>query len=85
MNDILRRVTEREIYDEHFGALHKICMEIAINEAKEMAEKYSLPITAFDISALTYQHYRMYLDKNIFIQQEKEKKQKQLDALLAKK
>ena len=74
-----RIITEREIYDHFFGGLHEACMDIAITEAKKMAEKHGIPIEAFDISALTFQHYKMWLDKQFFIKDEMIKKQEEVD------
>ena len=74
-----RIITEREIYDDEFGKRHKTCMEIAIKEAKEMAEKYNLPIELFDISALTFQAYKMWTDKLDYIRHLQKERQAILD------
>lgn len=79
MEEEPRNITGREIYDHYFGGLHSACMDIAIEEAMEKSQKYKIPLQLFDISALTYQHYRMWLDKFDFIEFEKKKKQVEID------
>jgi hypothetical protein len=84
MDDIPRVITDRETYFRHFGDLHKTCMKIAIEEAIEMSKAYDIPLELFDISALTFQHYKMWNDKQDAIKFWKEEKQKELDDRLAK-
>jgi hypothetical protein len=73
-----RTVTEREIYNREFLALHKTCMQMACAEATEIANEYDVPIECFDISALTYQHFRLWSDRREFIKT----KQAELQATL---
>lgn len=74
-----RIVTEREIYDQCFGGLHETCMDIAIKEAQKKSKDWNIPIELFDISALTFQHYKMWQDKKDFIDFKKKEKQAEID------
>lgn len=79
MEEELRIITDREIYDKYFGVLHSVCMDIAIKEAIEKSQTYKIPIELFDISALTFQHYKMWLDKKDFIEVKRKEKQAEVD------
>ena len=74
-----RTVTEREIYNREFYALHKTCMQMASIEAKEVAKEYDIPIECFDISALTYQHFRLWSDRREWIKMKQAELQKEVD------
>ena len=77
--EVSREVTEREIYNKYFLSLHKSCMKMAIEEAQEMSKTYGVPIELFDISALTFQHYKMWQDRSTWIKEKQTELQTKID------
>ena len=73
-------VTEREIYNREFYNRHYSCMQMAINEIKDiMQANQGMPLECFDISALTFQHYKMWTDRIEYIKAKQKELQEQLD------
>lgn len=72
----LRRVTEREVFEELYGSIHDACLERTADKVTKVAKEYNIPIACFDISALTYQTFRVWLDNRSYIKSTQANKEK---------
>ena len=84
MEDTQRIVTAREVYDVEFGFLHRTCLELVCKEVKEMSEFYKIPLECFDVSALTFQKYKMWVDNKNYIEKLKQEKQEEINKKFGK-
>jgi hypothetical protein len=74
-----RIITEREMFDMNFAYLHSTCMDMACKEAIKCSETHHIPIDNFDISALTFQLFKMWVDNRNYLQSQMVVKQNELD------
>ena len=81
MQDVPRQVTSKEVFDDYYGgSIHTACLREVCKLVLDCCKEFGIPLSCFDISALTYQRFHPWFNNRMKIKDLKEKMQADLDA-----